>query len=67
MDYDMELQIQQCEARHLRARYPRDLLMRVVFAMDLAIRRAAGRVLSLGSADTPHLSSSPGKERTPCR
>ena len=66
MDYDMELQIQQRAARHLRAQYPRDLLLRAVFAMDLAVRRAASRVLSLGGADTSHLSSSPGKERTPC-
>jgi hypothetical protein len=56
MDYTRQLQRQEYEARRLRAEYARDPLIRTVIALDLAIRRAACRVLSLAGACAARLS-----------
>jgi hypothetical protein len=49
MSHAQLLQRHEHEARHLRAAYRSDMLVRAVLALDLAIRRAATRVLKLGS------------------
>jgi hypothetical protein len=49
MSHEQLLQRHEHEARRLRAVYGSDMLVRAALALDLAIRRAATRVLKLGS------------------
>jgi hypothetical protein len=58
MDNDIELQHRRHEARRLRAQYSHDRALRVMLALDLAIRSAAYRMLALGCEVALRLSGS---------
>jgi uncharacterized protein (UPF0548 family) len=47
MNFCNELQLHQHEAQRLRAEYPADASLHLLLDVDLAIRRAACRVLAL--------------------
>ena len=57
MNDRIESRLYEAQAQRLRAEYTRDWLVRAVVALDLAIRRAACRVLATDCAP----------RRTPCR
>ena len=65
MDRYMDLQRYESEARRLRADYAKDLTVRAVVALDLAIRRAAHGVLA-GLAGAVHASQARSTERGGC-
>jgi len=50
MNQALNLQTLQREAQRLRAEYAQDLLVRAAIALDLAIRRAAHRLLAPADA-----------------
>lgn len=56
VSHKLELQFLEYEARRLRAEYANDALIGAAVAVDLAIRRAACRILSLVRVDFPGLS-----------
>ena len=51
MDHEMNQRLHERDVRILAAKHSDDALIRTVVALDLAIRRAAWRVLGLARAD----------------
>jgi hypothetical protein len=63
MDHEMNQRLHEREVRILAAEHSDDTLIRTVLALDLAIRRAAWRLLGLQSSRSERLSisrSTPG-------